>query len=131
MNYKEILQSYGLQDMCSFYLSGDSVLNWVCEAHAEMDSTESGISSLLLFSPIQLICDPMDWGPPESSVHGISQARMLVWVAISFSRGSSWPRDQTCISCTAGGLFYHWATWEASWNQPHQPKSQLCHLLAP
>ena len=40
-----------------------------------------------------------------SSVLGISQARILEWVAISFSRGSSWPRDQTCISCTAGGFF--------------------------
>ena len=52
--------------------------------------------------------DPMDCSPPGSSVHGILQARTLEWVAISFSRGSSWPRDQTCISwfsCTAGGFF--------------------------
>ena len=41
----------------------------------------------------------MDCSPPGSSVHGISQARVLEWVAISFSRGSSQPRDQTCISC--------------------------------
>ena len=40
-------------------------------------------------------CDPMDCSPPGSSVHGIFQARILEWVAISFSRGSSWPRDQT------------------------------------
>ena len=40
-----------------------------------------------------------------SSVLGISQTRILEWVAISFSRGSSWPRDQTCISCTACGFF--------------------------
>ena len=38
-------------------------------------------------------CDPMDWNPPGSSVHGILQARILEWVAISFSRGSSQPRD--------------------------------------
>ena len=41
----------------------------------------------------------MDCNQPDSFVHGISQARMLEWVAISFSRGSSQPRDQTCISC--------------------------------
>ena len=42
-------------------------------------------------------CDPMDCSPPGSSVHGTSQARILEWVAISFSRGSSPPRDLTCI----------------------------------
>ena len=43
--------------------------------------------------------DPMDFSPSSSTVHGISQARILDWVAILFSRGSSQPRDQTCISC--------------------------------
>ena len=42
--------------------------------------------------------DPMDCSPPSSSVCGISQARILKWVAISFSRGSSWTRDQNCVS---------------------------------
>ena len=41
-----------------------------------------------------ILCNPMDYSPPGSSVHGISQARMLEWVAISFSRASSWPRDR-------------------------------------
>ena len=57
--------------------------------------------------------DPMDYSPPGSSVHGILQARILEWVAMPSSRGSSSPRDQTCISCTAGEFFNHWATWEA------------------
>ena len=48
------------------------------------------------------LCDPMDCSPPNSSVHGILQARILKWVAISFSRGSSQPRDLTLISCIAG-----------------------------
>ena len=47
----------------------------------------------------------MDCSLPGFSIHGISQARTLEWVTISFSRGSSWPRDQTCISCNAGRLF--------------------------
>jgi len=51
------------------------------------------------------LCDPMDCSPPGSSVHGISQARILEWVAMSSSRGSSQPRDQTCVSCIAGRFF--------------------------
>ena len=42
------------------------------------------------------LCDPIDCSPPGSSVHGILQARTLEWVAISFLRGSSWPKDSTC-----------------------------------
>ena len=56
---------------------------------------------------------PTDCSPLGSSVHGISQARILKWVAISFSRGSSWPRDQTHVSCIARWILYHWDTWEA------------------
>ena len=44
------------------------------------------------------LCNPMDYSPPGSSVHGILQARILEWVAISLSRGSSPSRDQTCTS---------------------------------
>ena len=45
------------------------------------------------------LCDLMDCSPPGSSVHGISQAKILEWVAISISRGSSWPRDRTHVFC--------------------------------
>ena len=48
------------------------------------------------------LCDPVDCSPPGSSVHGILQARILELVAISFSRGSSWPRDWTQVSRIAG-----------------------------
>ena len=50
---------------------------------------------------------------PVSSVHGILQARILEWIAISFSRGSSWSRDRTQVSCIAGRRFTLWATREA------------------
>ena len=61
------------------------------------------------------LCDPMDtWGLPGSSIHGIFQTRVLEWVAISFSRGSSQPRDWICVSCIGRQILYHWATWEAS-----------------
>ena len=55
----------------------------------------------------------MDCSPPGSSVHGILQARILEWVAISFSRGSSWPRDRTQVSRIAGRCFNLWATRES------------------
>ena len=51
------------------------------------------------------LCDPMDCSPPGSSVHGILQARILEWVAIPFSRGSSWTRDWTWVSFIAGRFF--------------------------
>ena len=50
-------------------------------------------------TPVQLFCDPMDWTPPGSSALGISQARILEWLAISQAR------DQTYIFCIAGGFF--------------------------
>ena len=57
----------------------------------------------------------MDCSPSGSSVHGISQARTLEWIAISFSRGSSRPRGQTHISCTAGRFFTTEPPGNPSW----------------
>ena len=73
------------------------------------------------------LCDPMDCSLPGSSVHGIFQARVLEWVAISFSRGSSQlrdrtgPRDQTQVSRTAGRCFTIWATREADHKESWVP----------
>ena len=67
------------------------------------------------------LCDPMDYSPSGSSVHGILQARIVEGVAISFSRGSSRPRDQMHVSWIVRWIIYHWATWEVpcggSWVQ--------------
>ena len=52
------------------------------------------------------LCNPVDWRPPGSSVYGIFQARVLDGVAISYSRGSSRPRDRTCISCIGRWILY-------------------------
>ena len=54
------------------------------------------------------LCDPVDY-----TVHGILQARILEWVAVPFSRGSSQPRNRAQVSCIAGGFFTSWATREA------------------
>ena len=68
-------------------------------------------------------CDPMDCSPPGFSVPGISQARILEKVAISFSRGSSQPRDLTQVSCISRWILYHWAT-----KQHHNGDSMLNFL---
>ena len=65
-----------------------------------------------LLSGVQL-CEPMDCSPRVSLIHGILQARILEWVAIFFSRGSSWPRDWTQVPQIAGRLFTVWATRES------------------
>ena len=60
-------------------------------------------------------CAPMDCSPPGCSVLGILQARILEWIAISSSRGSSWPRERncvSCVSCTCRQILYCWATRE-------------------
>ena len=76
------------------------------------------------------------YSPPGSSVLGILQARILEWIAIPFSRGSSWPSDRTQVSHIGGRLFTIWATQEAlqlstvfqdSWEQP---ESSLAHLFS-
>ena len=59
------------------------------------------VSSLCVRAHL-ILCDPMDCSPSGSFVHGILQARVLEWVAISFSRGSSQPRNLTWVSCIAG-----------------------------
>ena len=74
------------------------------------------------------LCDPMDCSLPGSSVHRILQAKILEWVAIFFSRGFSWPRDQTQVSCIAGRCFTLWAN--RKWRHPSylsMPLSQYHH----
>ena len=63
------------------------------------------------------LCNPMDCSLSGSSVHGIFQARVLEWIAISFSRGSSRPRNRTQVSHIAGRCFIIWATREAQRRQ--------------
>ena len=65
------------------------------------------------------LCDPVDCNLPGSSIHGILQARTLEWIAISFSRGSSWPRDWTQVSRLAGRRFNLWATRKAQSTNSH------------
>ena len=85
----------------------------------DLDLSISGVGCKCWFAFITCVlshfscvrfCDPMDWSPPGSSVHGLLQERILEWVSIPFSRGSSWPRDPTQVSyvfCIGGQFLYH------------------------
>ena len=81
-------------------------------------------------------CDCMDGSPPGSSVHGISQAWILEWVAISSAARSSRPRDWTHIFCIGRSDLYQWATREAHYKTKPQPLEFLytgfiyCFLMA-
>ena len=77
---------------------------------------------MLLFSPksCPTLCNPVDCSPPESSVHGISQAGILEWVAVSFSRRALWPRDQTHASCVASIFF-----------TTEPPRLSICYCISP
>ena len=78
-----------------------------------LQEVNSNKSVVLVAQSCPTLCDPMDCSPPGSSVLGILQVRILEWVVISSSRGSSQSRDQTRVSNTAGELFTFWATREA------------------
>ena len=75
------------------------------------------------------LCDPVDCSLSGSSVHGIFQARVLEWIAISFSRGSSRPRNRTRVSCIAGRRFTVWATREAPYSIEIQVFFFTCYTL--
>ena len=82
----------------------------------------------------QTLCDPMDCSLPCSSVHWIFQARVLEWAAISFSRGSSWPRDQTWVSHIVGICLTVRATREGILKGYHKgwvkwKLELICHLM--
>ena len=90
--------------------------------HLEPDILECQVEALLQTKLVEKVVhtqsyptlwDPVDCSLPGSSVHGILQAEILEWVTISFSTGSSWPRDQTWVSCIAGRFFTIWAIREA------------------
>ena len=77
------------------------------------------------------LCDPRDYSLPGSSVHGISQARILEWVAISFSRESSWPRNWTQVSCIGRQILYHEPPEKPHFMSvcTHNPTLQPCRLM--
>ena len=78
-----------------------------------MNKKEYRYTHAEMFCHVWLSATPMDCGMPGSTVYGVSQTRILKWGVISFSRESSLPRNQTCVSCLADTFF---TTWEAQIN---------------
>ena len=127
---------------------GWSARCWTCVAHMSLpkfyscpEASGSWVSQPVNFPCMcvcMTLCGPVVCSPAGSSVHGILQARILEWVAMPFSRGSSPPRDQTRASCVAGRFFTIWATMEApnflflgfiSWTQAEESGRMLVTFL--
>ena len=94
---------------------------WIT-AHPKLTQYCKSTMYVLVPQSCLALFDLMDCSLPGSSVHRILQARILEWVAISFSRESSQPRDRTWVSCIAGRFFTNWATAAAK-------SLQLCPTL--
>ena len=91
----------------------ERIKKWVyTHIHTHTQWNTHGWSCSQSLSPVWLFATPV-YSLTGSSVHGIIQARILEWVAFSSSRGSSRPRDWTCMSGIGRRILYHWATWEA------------------
>ena len=106
---------HGLQRHVDIWIRGKMFHLWRCKETSCVSFFWCvHACSVTLSCPV--LCDPMDCSLPGSSVHGILQARILEWVAISSFRESSQPRDQTHVSgvcCIGRQILYHWASWEA------------------
>ena len=91
------------------------------------NNSETTVQTLIISCEVKVaqscptLCDPMDYSPPVTSVHGNLQAKILMRVAISYFRGSSWHRGRTQVSCIAGRFFTIWATREVQEYWSGQP----------
>ena len=106
------MKLYWTHEVCPDLICGAAGRKWEQHWRYLLGKTQQQ----LITQSCLTLCNPMHCSPPGSSVHGILQARILEWVAMPSSRGSSWPRDQTQVSCTAcigRWILYHWDTWEA------------------
>ena len=90
----------------------------------ESSTFRDGKVKVLVVQSCPTLCDPMNCSSPGSSVHGIFQVRILEWVANSSSRGSSWTRDPTHVSCIGRRIPYHWAE-----GRPHGKTQSVCSRI--
>ena len=112
-------------DVCTVLAKAASSISKISPTDWNLDS------NVLVAQSCLTLFDPVNWGPPGFSAYGILQARILEWVAIPFSRESSWPRDWTWVSCIAGSFFTIWATtpgkaWTQQWSEVAQSCPTLC-----
>ena len=108
---------YSIFDGCFLFSLLQTIVQWIflhlSSNFVKSLSPSSNTKIVLIAKSCPTLCACMDCSPPGSPVHGILEARILEGVAISFSRGSSRPRDRTHISCTGKWFLYYTATREA------------------
>ena len=127
-------QDLRLYDWCrtqrlldSFSLSRSGLMQGLPELLPRIDSEgKESEKKVTVAQSCLTLCDLMDY-----TVHGIFQARILEWVAVPFTRGSSQPRDWTQVSCITGGFFTSWVTREAQEYWSGQPIPSPVDLLDP
>ena len=125
--------------VCVFRFTGKIINSWVflkhflfcfCSAFNCLINQRKPILLFSLLRHVWLFETPWTVACPAPLSHEIFQTRILEWVAISFSRGSSQPRDWTCISCIGRWILYHWATREALLHVcTHDKSLQSCLTL--
>ena len=93
-----------------FWRLNSIYLSFVASSFGVIDRVWKVTVKVLVPQSCSSLCNCMDYSPPGPSVHGILQARILEWVAIPFTRGSSPPRDWTWVSCIVGRFFTIWAS---------------------
>ena len=118
--------------LCVYCISGDFVNEWgyrrsktrhvFCPQKHIVYLRESVCVCVCVCARARTLCNPRDL--PGSAFHGISQARILEWVAISYFRGSSWSRNWTHVSCSGGQILYH-CTHVRHWGDRHQSKDWI------
>ena len=108
-----------------------SLVNWYPRWRRETHWVAGGMlfSCCLIAQSCSTLCDPMDCSLPGSSVHGISQARILEWAAIPFSSRSSWHREGSHISGSIRWVLYHWAIRETLERQMRPREESNCCVL--
>ena len=107
---KSTFKSYKGESVIVTWLQRAAKERWLSSCSAYRLEKSESVSCSVSCSESPTLCNSMDCSPPGSSVHGILQTRILKWVAIPFSRGSSWPQDRTQVSRIAGRFFTVWAT---------------------
>ena len=94
----EELKDFSSTVSWQFTTSRECCYMWASRRHFVVNIRRQCVRACWLLQSCPTVCEPVDCSPPGSSVHGILQARLLEWIAMPSSKGSSWPRDQTHIS---------------------------------
>ena len=126
LSHGRFLAFRGTKEGQSVFAPNVSLVTWI-QSNQHIKMASLGVAYFACAKSLQLcliLCNPMDYSSPGSSVHGILQARILERGAIPFSRGSPPPMDRTQVFCIAGKFFSVWAT-----RKPLSSKLIICKMF--